>query len=878
MTTKPSVIARLVAFSADRAWAVVGASLVLTVLAVMYAGSHFAMTTDTDKLISSKLPFRQREAAYNKLFPEQGDQVAVVVDGQTPELAEQGAADLAAKLKAQPDLFPYVDRPDASPFFQQNGLLFASLADVKSAMGQLIKAQPFLGPLAADPSLRGLMNSLSTATQGVTTGEASLDKINKPVKAVADTLEKLEAGKPAFFSWRGLLADGKPDPKELRHVILVGPKLDYTALEPGSKASDIIRGDAKALKLDAAHGVRVRLTGPVPLQDEEFATLAEGAGVIAAAMIGAIVLMLWFAVRSVRLIAVILATTLAGLVFAAAWGLFIFHRFNVISVAFIPLFVGLGIDFGIQFSVRYRAEHKPEVDIKDALAGAGRVMGRSLSLAATAIAAGFLAFAPTNYVGVSQLGLIAGVGMFIALGLNLTLLPALIRLVRPSGRAEGGVYRQIEQLDHIMLNHRRLVVGLGVGSALVSLALTPLLHFDFNPLHLRSPKSESVSTLLDLTRDPDQTPNTIDVLAPSLDKLDAMTAKLAKLPEVSDTRSLKDFVPKDQAPKLAVISDANTLLDITLNPFETQPAPSDEENIAALTRTAADLRKAAGSAAGASAQDARRLAGLLDNLAKAAPDKRAQASQVLMPGLNTLLGQARASLQAQPVSLETLPDSLKKQWIAADGQALALVTPRGDSNDDPTLRRFAAAVLKVDPNATGTAISIQEAGNVVVGAFTEAGVLSFIAITILLLLVLRRIRDVAITMAPIVLTGLLTLGTCVVIGQPLNFANIIALPLLFGIGVAFHIYFVMAWRAGGSHLLQSSLTRGIFFSALTTATAFGSLWMSSHPGTASMGKLLMISLIWTLVSALLFQPALMGPPPADSVPADPLAGALATET
>jgi hypothetical protein len=721
------------------------------------------------------------------------------------------------------------------------------------------------------------MNSLSTATQGVTTGQASLDKIDKPVKALAQTLSTLEAGKPAFFSWRALITNGKPDARELRHVILVGPKLDYTALEPGAKASEAIRQTARDLKLDATHGLRVRLTGPVPLQDEEFATLADGAGLIASAMLGAIVLMLWFAVRSVRLIVVILATTIAGLVLAASWGLFVYHRFNVISVAFIPLFVGLGIDFGIQFSVRYRSEHKPGVDIRDALAGSGRIMGRSLSLAAAAIAAGFLAFAPTNYIGVSQLGLIAGVGMFIALGLNLTLLPALIRLVRPTGRAEGGIYRHVEQLDHLMLSHRRLVVGLGVGAALVSLALTPWLRFDFNPLHLRSPKSESVSTLLDLTRDPDQTPNTIDVLAPSLDKLEALSARLAKLPEVADIRSLRDFVPKDQDAKLAVITDASTLLDLTLNPIETQPEPSDGETGAAMTKTAQDLRQAAGSAAGGSADDARRLAGLLDALVKAGPDLRARAHQALIPGLNTMLNQARGSLQAQPVSLQTLPDSIRHQWIASDGQALALVIPSGNSNDDPTLHRFAAAVLKVDPNATGTAISIQEAGNVVVGAFTEAGVLSFIAITILLLIVLRRVRDVAITMAPIILTGLLTLGTCVVIGQPLNFANIIALPLLFGIGVAFHIYFVMAWRAGGSHLLQSSLTRGVFFSAMTTATAFGSLWMSSHPGTASMGKLLMISLIWTLVSALLFQPALMGPPPSETNTADPLADAVAKE-
>jgi predicted RND superfamily exporter protein len=218
-------------------------------------------------------------------------------------------------------------------------------------------------------------------------------------------------------------------------------------------------------------------------------------------------------------------------------------------------------------------------------------------------------------------------------------------------------------------------------------------------------------------------------------------------------------------------------------------------------------------------------------------------------------------LKAQPVTLDNLPADLKAQWIAKDGRARISVIPKGDSNDNAVLLRFTKAVRGVEPDVAGTPVGIQEGGKTVVGAFIEAGILSFIAITLLLFAVLKRVRDVAITMAPIVLTGLLTLGSCVLIGQSLNFANIIALPLLFGIGVAFHIYFVMAWRAGGEHLLESSLSRAVFFSALTTATGFGSLWASSHPGTASMGKLLMISLVWTLVSALLFQPALMGPPP-----------------
>ncbi|MGI9169906.1 MAG: hypothetical protein ACR2FH_06980, partial [Caulobacteraceae bacterium] len=280
-------------------------------------------------------------------------------------------------------------------------------------------------------------------------------------------------------------------------------------------------------------------------------------------------------------------------------------------------------------------------------------------------------------------------------------------------------------------------------------------------------------------------------------------------------------------------------------------------------KTAVDLRAAAAASPVLARGPALRLAGLLDRLAAAPAARRAGAATVLTPGLTVVLGQTRQALQAVPVTLASLPADLKRDWLAPDGRARVSVIPKGDSNDNAVLTRFIDAVTPLAPKATGAPIDTLEGGRTVAGAFAEAGALSFVAITLLLFVVLRRLRDVAITMAPIVLTGLLTLGSCVLIGQPLNFANSIALPLLFGIGAAFHIYFVMAWRAGGSHLLQSSLTRAVFFSALATATGFGSLWASSHPGTASMGKVLMISLIWTLVSALLFQPALMGPPPGD---------------
>jgi hopanoid biosynthesis associated RND transporter like protein HpnN len=861
VSSPPSLTARLVSLCADRAWIVVLLALALATTATTYVLGHFAMSSNTYDLLSPKLPWRIRETEFNTLFPQAGPKIVVVVDGQTPELTEAATTSLAQLLRTEHRLFRSVHRPDSGPFWARNGLLYAPTQEVQATMAQLIKVEPFLGPMAADPSLRGLMGALSTALQGVNSGQTSLENILGPIRRLAEALESLRSDdKRAYFSWRNLISGSAPDEQELRHLILVDPHLEFSQLQPGEVPIAAIRTAARALRLDAAHGVSVRITGPVALQDEEFATLAERAPLIAALAIAAISMMLWMAVRSIWLIVAILGTTLVGLVSAAALGLGIFHRFNVISVAFIPLFVGLGIDLGIQFSVRYRAERGTQKDVRAALVATGQVMGRSLTLAAAAIAAGFLAFAPTAYYGLSQLGVIAGFGMFIALTLNLTLLPALIQLSKPGARA-GATSARLVLVDNFVLRQRVTVVCIGVVLGVVSAALLPWLHFDFNPLHLRSSKVESVATLYDLTNDPQRSPNTLEAIYPNLARADQLAARVRVLPEVSLARTLSSFVPDDQSERISIIADAANLLDLPLNPVFVAPPPNDAQVIDSLLETSTQLRQAASRDAVAGA-NAARLADDLRDLAKAQPSMRTRAAEMLLPGLATVLEQVRESLHPQSITITTLPPELVRGWLTSDGRARLSITPKGDANENGVLTRFIAAVIREVPDATGTALSIREAGRAVVSAFTEAGVLSFVAITGLLLVTLRRVRDVAITMAPIVLTGLLTMGSCVVVGQPLNFANIIALPLLFGIGVAFHIYFVMAWRAGGAHLLTSSLARGVFFSALATATGFGSLWASSHPGTASMGKLLMISLVWTLVSALLFQPALMGISPA----------------
>ncbi len=863
MSTRASLIGRVVAASTRHPVVVLLLAVVLTGAALVYTAQHFAMTANTAELISTKLEWRQKELAFEAAFPQLENLTMVVVDGETPELADAAARRLAAALLEKPSLFRTVRRPDGGAFFDRNGLLLLALDEVAATTKGLMRAQPLLAPLAADPSLRGVLTSISNTLQGIKQGQATLHDIEPAMMALAETFEKAAAGQPAFFSWRTLIAGAPAGPRATRHVVLVQPVMDYAALQPGLAASTAIRATAQALGLDPAHGATVRLTGPVPLADEEFATLTEDAHLILGAMIAALLGILWLAVRSARVVIAILVTTLVGLIMTAAIGLLATGRFNLISVAFIPLFVGLGVDFSIQFSVRSLAERLIHPNLKAALTVTGTSIGRALALSAAAIGAGFFAFLPTTYIGVAELGTIAGLGMIIAFALSIVLLPALLTLLRPpAGRMAEVGFTMLAPVDTFVRRHRRAVLAMALVAAVVSCALLPLVRFDFNPLDLKSSKVESMATLQALASDPDWTPDAINVLAASLAASETLVRRLDALPEVSRTVTLNSFVPVQQKEKLALIGNAAMLLKPILD-VSTLAPPSDSVLQHSLATTAASLRQASTDTTDSAAGAARRLADALERLQAAAPDVRAAAASAVVTPLRIMLDQTRALLQAGPVTLETLPTELVADWIAKDGRARIQVLPRDSGEDNASLRHFAEAILKIAPDATGRPISISASGDSVVEAFLQAGVYSVLAITLLLALALRRVRDVVLTMLPVLLSGLLTFATCAALGLPLNFANIIALPLLFGIGVAFNIYFVLGWRAGETAMLQSSLMRAVVFSALTTATAFGALWLSSHPGTASMGRLLMISLGWELLVTLLFRPALLARPPVE---------------
>jgi len=847
---------RIVDASRRHARAVVAGCLALTVLLGWYMATHLGIDANTDNLLDPHASWREAETEIRQLFPQNDGLLVIVVDGATPELAEAAAARLAARLDERPDMFHSVRRPDALDFFRRNGLLFLPTDQVEQLTDSLAKSQPLIAAVAADPSVNGLFSAFNLALAGAAMGEFDAAELDRPFSAIADALEAARTGKGLPFSWQGMMTDREPSRLELQRIVLVKPQLDYTQLAPGAAATSVVRATIAELGLTADNGVRVRLTGVVALNDEEFTTVTKGIGFATVASFLVIMCWLFLALRSFKPMIAIACTLLVGLIWTLAFAAAAVGDLNLISVAFAAMFIGIAVDFGIQVCVRYREQRYRHDDLAVALRRTGRSIGGPLFLAAITTAVGFLAFVPTAYRGVSELGIIAGAGMLIALVLNLTLLPALLMLLRPGGEPAEAGFPWAAGIDRFLIRRRFPVIALAGILALAAVALLPFQRFDFNPLHLKDPTAESVATLRELMANEITTPNTLEKLMPSVLEAAALAARLETLPEVRHVRHIGSFIPEDQDTKLAMIGDAALFLLPSLSPAVVAPPPDPATTLRTISETVDKL-----AALPDPTPSARRLTEMLRSLIAMGDDGIAMMRRALIADLPAQLEQLRLALSAAPVSFDTLPDDLKREWVAPDGRARVEIYPRGDSNENAVLVRFVDAVRKVLPDVTGTALILQISGETVWHAFLTAGAFALVSVVILLGIVLRRIWDVLLVIVPLCFAALMTAGTAILLGLALNFANVIALPLLFGIGVAFSIYFVVNWRVGRPDPLQSSTARAILFSGLTTLTAFSSLSLSGHLGTAAMGWLLTIGLCHTLLASMLLLPALLGPVP-----------------
>lgn len=862
-----SFLASWTAAACRRPGATVLLTLLLTALAGWYSAEALRINTSTTDMISPDAPFRRDAERYRQAFPFSDDQIVVVIDSPSPDRSDAAALRLAELMRARPQALAEVEVPSADPYFRRYGLLFLDTAALQDLATRLAGAQAALGALNEAPNLRGLAAMLGLVLEHA--GDNAPATLTDLLDRLAAATDSVAGRRPEPVSWTGLVKLDEGERFGNRRFVTARPVLSEEAFGRGRPALEATRGAVATLAREPAGlGVDARVTGAVALRQTELDTVEDTAGLATILSFVLVVAVLTVGMRSWRMIACMMITLILGLTLNAGLAALTVGRLNLISVTCAVMFFGLGDDFGSHLGLRYQEELRRGRSVRAAVLEAARGVGPPLALSTACAIIGFLSFVPTDYLGLTEFGVISALGMAVALVISLTLLPALFLLMPPG----PGVLR-VERTDRgfatWMTRHNGALLVLTALSVLGSLAALPLVRLDVNPLNLQDRRTEAVSTYRDLATSPRTSPYAVNILEPDLAAAQATADRLRGNGEVGGVRNFASFIPKDQEAKLPIIADMALLLGPSLAAPEEAAPPSASQEAAAVTTLRGDLaRFAAGDAGTPEARAAaRRFAAALGRLPKGA-QALATLDEALTGGIPPLLDRLREGLAVErPVTAEEVPPSLRRRWIAPDGQARVEVLPTGDISDSRDMARFAETVLAVAPHATGAPVTVTQAGRIVLRAFAEATGLTLLLLVLLLLLVQRSLSGTLLILLPLGVAALWTMAAAGLLNIPFNFANVIVIPLLFALGVSSSVHMVARGqeleRAGSSganygvELLITSTPLAVLVSTLTTSTAFATLAISNHRGLASMGILLAIAITFTVVSALIVLPSLM---------------------
>ncbi len=842
-------------------WKIVLIFLIAAGWTLDYATKNLSVNANTAEMLSPELPFQRNRIRLETAFPQDVSTFLMVVEGNTPEQTAEAVRQLGAALRARSADIKSVYIPDDGEFLARNGLLYLDLPDLEELSLDLANAQPFIGRLAQDFSLRGLFSMIGDA---LTQRDKDFELDLQPVLAkIRQALDAVAAGTPFRLSWQQLMMKDQQGLGITQRFIIITPELHFEELMPAEQSYRAITSAIEQVTQGGLSDIRVRLTGEVMLEYEEMATIGRDMINAGAGSLVLVCLTLWIAFRSFKLMLATIVSLTMGLIFSLGFAALAIGRLNMISIAFAVLFIGMGDAYSSHFCLRYRELVLRGLSVSQALRRTFVSTGPSLALCTLTAAIGLYAFIPTSYVGVAELGIISGTSMFIALGTTFTVLPALIKIMPLKAVING---QQVGDRVPYMLSRwvMRNAAAIRVSTVLAVLIASVLLtqvSVDFNPINLRDPESESVRTFKYLLQSEDTSPLTLSSLAHSEAEAEKMAEEFEKLATVDRVVRLASFIPERQDDKLAIIEELSLVLGPHLAKFPTQPKPTNGvESIESFQKVVRQqLNKQVDPELQALDASLASFIGLLLTLDRDQQHRLVERLQTAILGdLPATLQKLRQGLLATPITRESLPSDIVERWVSPGGLYRLQIFPKQDLNDLDNLRDFIREAQAVDPDVTDVPVTYLESMNAVVRAFQEAFSAAFLAITLLLLLIQRNVRDTLLVLLPLLLASLFTAALTVLLNIPFNFANIIVLPLLFGLGVdngihmAHRLHYL---RNGEGNLLSTSEAKGVFYGALTTVFSFVSLAFTHHPGTASIGILLALGLMLSLACSLIVLPA-----------------------
>lgn len=833
--------------------------ILLAALSLVYTVNNLSMNTDTRDMLSPELIWRQLDLEYEKLFPHSIDDLLIILEAETPDQVTDAAHALYPRLQADSDHFLSVYSHSQLDFIRESGLLYLDTAELQDLADQLAAYQPFLSRLLRDQNLRGFSDMLSMAIEAVKDGE---DIDLAPVLNQFDQALRANRNRENFLlSWQHLLFDDDHKPV-YREFIVAQPRLDYSGLLPATSALDSVRSAIRDTGIADEFQVEVKMTGNVALAHEELVSVMQTNTLAIIAAFVFVGLILTVGLGSVRLVLATLLTLITGLILTAGFATLTVGQLNLISVAFAVLYIGLGVDFAIHYCLRYREHRLDGLEAAAALKNTTLGVGSPLIICAVTTAIGFYAFIPTDYDGVAELGWISGSGMFISLITTLTFLPALLRhLPATPVRNNQPGQTLIACLHALPARYGKWILILSALAAFASVVLIRDLEFDSNTLNLQPPGNASVIAYKELLDEPGGSPLTAKLVASDIDDARRVKREVGALPVVNKVVWLHDFIPDNQDEKLAVIDEINLLLGTGFfnAPSRTIDSETRQDALLRLSDSLESVAQDDSSWLLTFRQTLNDYLAWLSTLDKASRSERLMTlEQSLLTSLPGRLQALESGLQTGGLTLNDLPEAFVKRWKSSD-RYLMDIYPQQDLYSDEVQLDFVKQIQAVDHRVTGGPVITVEAGEAVITAFTQAFISATAVIALLLLVLMPRRIDAVLVLIPLLLAALLTAAISVLAGIPLNFANVIALPLLLGIGVdsAIHIMHRYRTHSGESNLLATSAARAILISGLTTIGSIGNLAFSPHLGTASMGMLLTIGIAMALLTTLFILPSLL---------------------
>ncbi len=887
-------------------WLVIAACLGL-VAASAYGQTRLKNHTQRNDLLSAEKECQKRWQKYLDAFGDDDD-MTVVVEGADRARMIAAVTAVAERVKQRPDLFDRVFHRADLRGLHDRALLFLPADQIEGIRGRVDRMEALLGKLAPLAwqrlNLQSLLGTAATtlesraAGRGVNPADSDLlVQLPAVARSAANTVRD-PAGYRNPWAVAGPRTADRGGEQQLTEpqdlftpdgslaILVCRPKKETESFTPVREASDAMRAILTEVGLQFPD-LQLGLTGlPVLETDEMVQSDIDSDNAFGLALVGLVILYL-AVYRGFRFPLLTVASLLTGLYWALGWATLTVGHLNILSMAFAVMLIGMG-DYGVLWVAQYDEGRKAGKSIESAMRHAATHAGPSIVTASLTTALAFFATMLVDFKAVAELGWIAGSGVLFCAASCLTLMPATLLIVerireqraaRRAIRAGAAKAAPInpdpsvseEEGHHILpfpappaawlpglASRPRTVLAIGLVLLIGCGGFAARLGYDHNLLHLQARGLDSVAWEHKLIeRSAGMTWDAMSIASTREEAL-ALRTRYEALHDVSRVVEVASLVPADQEAKLPIVRAIHDRL-ANLLPADKLPAafgssPDRVRELAATVRDRAGSDTELGNAVAV-------LLRALDAVPHAALASRLQAfDRRLAADLAADLHRLKAVSHPTPITLTDLPVELRERYVGANGEFLVRAFARESLWDYPALQRFTIAAEGADPQATGKAFRTREGLAQMKIGFEWAGAYALAAIVVVLLLDFRRVADLMLVLFPLGVGVVLTLGVMGLCGVWLNPANMIALPLIVGVGVdngvhVLHDY--RHWRGRTAYQLGSATGRGVLVAALTTVLGFGTMMIARHRGMASLGLALTLGVTFCMVAALIWLPALL---------------------